>query len=160
MASEMRRSAKALVEHRTESFESRHGIEESKARLAAALQRAGLTALAQFSATWRSAGERAILDAHFAPSPRTQRFLKTASILMLLLVAGSAWALASAGEERADRFLAPLVTVLAILAFPFVALALASQREAEESRIRRAIRVALLDEEERFPPAQRWRDED
>ena len=35
-----------------------------------------------------------------------------------------------------------------------------AQREAEEARIRKAIRVALLDEEERLPPRQRWPDED
>lgn len=160
MASEMRRSAKALVEHRSESFESRHTIEESKARLAAALRKAGLTDLAQFSATWRNVGDRAILDAQFAPSPRTQRFLKIASFVMLLLMASCVWALASAEEDRALKFLVPMFTVLAILGFPLVALALASQREAEESRIRKAIRVALLDEEEKFPAAQRWQDED
>lgn len=160
MASEMRRSAKALVEHRSERFDSRYAIEESKARLAAALQRAGLTEAAQFTAAWRSEGERAILDAHFAPSPRTQRFLKVISLVMLLLVASCVWALASGEEDRALRFLVPMLTVLAILGFPFVALALASQREAEESRIRKAIRVALLDQQEKFPAAQRWKDED
>ena len=38
--------------------------------------------------------------------------------------------------------------VLGILAFPFVAVALGSQREAEEARVRRAIRRALKDEDE------------
>ncbi|MGZ5078501.1 MAG: hypothetical protein ACXWHZ_03035 [Usitatibacter sp.] len=160
MASEMRRSAKALVEHRSERFDSRHTLEESKTRLAAALRKAGITNLAQFTATWRDDDGRAILDAHFAPSPRTQRFLKLASFVMLLLMASCVWVIASAEEDRALRFLVPMCTVLAILGFPFVALALASQREAEESRIRKAIRVALLDEEEKFPAAQRWKDED
>jgi predicted membrane-bound mannosyltransferase len=147
MASEMRRSAKALVEHRSESFDSRHGLEESQARLAAALRKAGIANLAQFNATWRSDNGRTILEAHFSPSPRTQRFLKIASLVMLLLVASCFWALGSADEDRALKFLLPMFTVLAILGFPFVALGLASQREAEEARIRKAIRVALLDED-------------
>ena len=54
----------------------------------------------------------------------------------------------------------PLVTVLAILGLPFVALGLASQRDAAEARLRRAIRVALLDEPERLPPRPQWEDED
>jgi hypothetical protein len=160
MASEMRRSAKALVEHRRESFESRHGVEESKSRLAAALHAARLADVARFTATWRSEGERAILDAHFAPSPRTRRFLHAASVVMLLLVVSSFWALGWAAEDRALKFLVPMLTGLAILGFPFVALGLASQREAEESRIRKAIRVALLDEAQKLPAPQRWKDED
>ena len=39
-------------------------------------------------------------------------------------------------------------------------LALNSQREAHESRIRRAIREALLDQDSGFPPPHRWADED
>ena len=63
-------------------------------------------------------------------------------------------------ERGPAQFMLPLFTVLAILGLPFVALGLASQRDAAESRLRRAIRVALLDEAERLPPPQRWEDED
>ena len=45
-------------------------------------------------------------------------------------------------------FLVPLITVLAILAFPLVVVAIGSQREAEEARIAKAIRGALTDEDE------------
>jgi hypothetical protein len=50
--------------------------------------------------------------------------------------------------------------LLCILGLPLLTLALNSQREALESRIRRAIRVALLDADEAYPPRQRWPDED
>ena len=63
-------------------------------------------------------------------------------------------------EEGALAFLWPLTTALGILALPFVAVGLNSQREAAEAAIRKAIRVALLDEAERLPPPQRWDDED
>ena len=63
-------------------------------------------------------------------------------------------------ENAALRFLLPLVTILAVIGFPFVTLALASNREALESRVRRAIRAALVDEDEKFPPRQRWADEE
>ena len=58
------------------------------------------------------------------------------------------------------QFMLPLFTVLAILALPFVALGLSSQRAAAEARITRAIRIALMDEAERMPPQQRWEDEE
>jgi hypothetical protein len=146
------------VEERSERFESRHGLEESRARLAAALQRAGVGGSTVFTPTWEARGDRPVLEARLAPPARTQRILKVLSLGMALAVAASAWAIAT--QEGTLRFLLPLFTVLATLAMPFVALGLGSQREAEEARIRKAIRVALLDEEERLPPPQRWADED
>lgn len=145
--------ARALVERRSETFESRYTLEESQARLAMALERERSAPSAELRTAWRSEGGRAILVAEFSPSPRVQRFLKLTSIVMMLLVASSAWMVLSEGEGRILRFLVPMFTVLAILGFPFVAVALGSQREADESRIRKAIRVALLDEETRPPGA-------
>jgi hypothetical protein len=63
-------------------------------------------------------------------------------------------------HEGALRLLLPGFTVLCILALPILTLALNSQREAHESRIRRAIRQALLDADPAFPPPHRWADED
>jgi hypothetical protein len=40
---------------------------------------------------------------------------------------------------------------LAILAFPFVVVAYGSQREAEEATLRKKIRRAIVEEEERRP---------
>ena len=156
--SEMKRAARALVEVRSERFESRHALEESQARLADALGRARVEGSSVFTPVWSADGRRAVLEARFAPPVAILRLLKALSAGMALAVAASAWAIAT--QEGALQFLLPLSTVLAILALPFVALGLASQREAEEARIRKAIRVALLDEDESLPPRQRWDDEE
>jgi hypothetical protein len=157
--SEMRRAARALVEHRTERFESRHGLETSQRRLARALERARLATGPPFQAAWLREGEATILEATFLPSRRTLTLLRTLSIAMFGLILLTAWILVQT-QEGAQRFLLPLFTALGTLGLPFVALGLASSREAREARIRRAIRVALQDEDERFPPQQRWADED
>lgn len=155
----MRSAAKGLVETRSESFESRHPEAGSRQRLQEAL--AGVPVRQTWLETrWESRGGRAVLVAQFKPSPRTQRFLKALSIGMALLVAASIWALASEEASGSTAFLLPMITVLAVLGLPFLILGLASQREADESRIRKAIRVALMDEQEAFAPMQRWADED
>lgn len=157
--SEMKRAARALVERRSERFESRHTLAQSQARLAAALERLELGGAANFRQTWHEDHGKTILEGEFLPRPRTRIFLTSSSILMSLLVLASAWLLVTT-DDGALRYLVPLTTSLLILAFPFVALALSSNRAAEESRIRKAIRVALQNEEEKFPPQQRWKDED
>jgi hypothetical protein len=157
--SEMRRAARALVEHRTERFESLHPIEESKARLDRALANLELSGASQFRPAWREEGGKAILEVEYRPRARTQAVLTASSVALSLLVLSSAWLLYSS-SEGAVRYLVPLFTGMSILAFPFVALALSSNREAEESRIRRAIRIALLDEAQRLPPPKKWDDED
>jgi hypothetical protein len=157
--SEMKRAAKALVEHRTERFESRHPLAESKARLDAAIAKLKLAGASRFRATWIEEDGKAILQAEFLPRARTQAVLTASSAVLSLLVLASAW-LIYTREAGTVRYLVPLFTGLSILAFPFMALALSSNRAAEESRIRKAIRVALLDEQEKFPAPQRWKDED
>lgn len=156
--SELKRAARSLVETRTERFESRHGLAQSRRRLDEALKRIGPPGATTFTTHWGEENGRATLEARFAPAPRTQRFLQLFSLGMSLAVAASAWAIAT--QEGPLQFALPLFTLLAILALPFVSLGLASQRDAAEARIRRAIRVALLDEPERFPAPQRWDDED
>ena len=158
--SEARRAARALVERRTERFESRYGMEESRRRLESGLANSPPPGRVVFERTWQEEAGRPILEARFSPPARTQRFLTGASVAMTLLIAASAWALFAPGTDAALRWLLPLSTAFAILALPFVFVALGSQREAEESRIRKAIRVALLDEEERLPPRQKWDDEE
>lgn len=157
--SEMRRAARALVERRVERIESHHPLEESKARLAAALARAELPGNhTVFTTSWTVQGANAVLEASYAPTQRTSRRLQAMSLGMAMAVGASIWAIVT--QEGALRFLLPLSTAFAVLAVPYVALGLGSQRAAEEARIARAIRIALLDEEERFPKAQRWEDED
>src|SRR5512134_3463674 len=112
--SELRRAARALVEKRSERFESRHGLDESKARLAAALERVAAGGSTVFTPVWETHGAQPVLDAQFAPPGRTQRILKVLSLGMALAVAASAWAIAAL--EGAPRFLLPLFTVLATLA--------------------------------------------
>lgn len=154
MPSEMRRMAKALVESRSESYRSRHPLDESKARLETALTPVKPDRT-RFERAWTSDAEGVVLEARFAPSKRTRRFLQASSIVLTLLVVSSAWALATPGEERSVRFLLPLVAVLGIFGFPLMVMALGSQREAEEADIRKAIRRALTDADE--PRADRSR---
>lgn len=156
--SELKRAARALVEVRSERFESRHPLAESRSRLEQALGRIEAGHASVFTQSWSEQDGRGVLEARFAPPPRTQRQLQGLSLGMTLAVAASAWAIAT--QEGALQFLLPLFTGLALLALPFVALGLSSQREAAESRVRRAIRIALLDEAERLPQQQRWDDED
>lgn len=153
--SEMRRAARGLVEPRTLTFESRHPLEESQRRFAAVLERVPIDPPPR--ASWQSTGAVATLSAEFPPSPRTKSFLSALSLGLAMLIAASAWALMR--ESGTLAFLLPLTTALAILGFPMLVLALASQREAREATFARAVRAALRDEDERYPPPKRWDDE-
>jgi hypothetical protein len=157
--SEMRRAARALVERRVESFESRHDAATSRERLSRALERPGLQPDATFVIDWREEQGKTVLDATFLPSRRTLALLRGLSVAMLALVALTAWILTRPGEGS-ERVLVPLFAVISVLAIPFLTLGLSSARAAREARIRRAIRAALLDEDEAFPPPQKWADED
>ena len=156
--SEMKRAARRLVETRTEAFASRHPLAESRARLEAALQRAHLTPDETFEAAWSEAEGRATLTATFRPAPSTRWLLHGFSVAFILLGIATAYVLTDKGAGSMP-FLVPLTLVLAILGFPFVSLALASQRDAREASIARAIRAALQDEEQAYPAARKW-DED
>ena len=147
MASETRRTARALVETRVERFESRHALAESQARLAAALANARPGGRVVFTPRWSGDDGAAVLEAGFAPAPGVQRLLKFMSIGMTLLVAASVWAFATRDAHAVLAWLLAIFTALAILALPFVFVGLGSQREAEEARILKAIRVALSDED-------------
>ncbi len=155
--SEARRIAKALLAERDESFATRHPVAESEERLARALAAIPVRAV-RLAREWREEEGAPKLHVHFAPLARTRLWLQAMSLGLTLLVGCSAWVIASAGEQRAMKILLPIFTALAILAMPFVVVALGSRREAEEAQVRRAIRRALLDEE--LPPMQRWSDED
>jgi hypothetical protein len=147
MASETARIAKALVASRSESFASRHPRAESEARLAAALASVHPKRLV-FGSRWREEPAGLVLDAEYRPAPGIKRFLNATSLVLLALIAASVWAVREARSEGALAFLVPLTAVLAVLGFPFVVVAIGSQREAEEARIARAIRRALTDEDE------------
>lgn len=155
--SDMRRAARRLVEPRSESFASNFSVQESRRRLDAALAKlpAGERT---FKASWSGGGDAAMLTATFEPSRKILRILQMLSVAMFLLVAAAlaSWFMA----EPAMAWMVTITAVLAFLGFPFVILGLASHQDARESRIQRAIRVALEDEAEKLPPPQRWADED
>jgi len=157
--SDMKRAAQALVATRTERFESLHPLAESRTRLDAALARMRVVHDGRFVPHWREEAGHAVLEGEFLPPRGVQGLLRALSVLMALLVVASGYVIATV-HEGSLRFLLPLATLLAILGLPLLTLGLSSQREALESRVRRAIRVALLDADEKFPPPQRWADED
>ncbi len=146
MASEMRRLAKLLVESRGESFESRYSRGESIQRVERALASVVPKGMV-YTTAWRDERGATFLDVSFAPSRATRLFLNTSSVVFLLLLAATLWALVSPGEPPPGRFLVTLVTLLAILMFPFVVVAYGSRRESEESSLRKAIRKAIVEEE-------------
>jgi hypothetical protein len=149
MPSETQRIAKALVESRTETFATKYSREQSSARLAEALK-ANRPRTAKVTATWRVATEGLRLDVQLSPAPTVRIFLVAASVALTMLLVSSAWVLLAADKPMALRFLVPLTAVLGILGLPLLIVGLGSQREAEEAKLSRAIRHALLDERE-FP---------
>jgi hypothetical protein len=96
---------------------------------------------------WSEPDGTPTLEVTFPPSRKARVFLGMTSLVFVLLIAASAYLLMRT-DEGALRFLVPLVTAFGILGFPFVTLAIASTRLGRESRIRRAIRAALVDDEE------------
>lgn len=145
--SEMHRMARMLVERRSEAFRSRYARAESATRLDNAL--AGFTSKGMaFETAWRDEPGSTWLDVSFAPSRATRLFLNIASLVITLMLGATAWSLLAPGDAPSGRFLIILATVLAILAFPFVVLAYASRREAEEATLRKKIRRAIVEEEE------------
>jgi len=159
MASETSRTARSLIAHRTERFESRHDLAQSQARLAAALPNARMEGRVVFTPQWKTEGAHAILEAGFSPPASTQRFLQVMSVALTALIAATVWG-AMTSTQPALTWLLPIFTVLTVLAFPFVFVAMGSNREAEEARIRKAIRVALVDEDPSYPPPKKWKDEE
>ena len=157
--SESRKLARSLVEPEEVRLESRHPRAESIARLRDAArafrveldgERVAIAAdSARFEGRWEGGAQDLRLEGRFIPSRRTRLALYGMSIVMTLLLAASGWLLL-ATEAGSARFLVPLFTGLAVLALPFVFTGMASVAEADRSRIRKALRVALQDEEERF----------
>jgi hypothetical protein len=150
--SEMRRAAASLVQRRVERFESRYGLEESRSRVDDALARSQHHDLAFFVPEWNVEDGKVTLQANFEPAARIALVLRIASLAFVAMVAASAWVLLSAEDHGALGFLLPLATGLGVLAFPFVTLALASNRAAREAQVRRAVRRAIVEDDSRVPP--------
>lgn len=158
--SEMRRLARALVATRTQAFESLHDEPTSRKRVARALQGVGRLRFTVLGSTWKSVEGSTVYEATYAPAPRVQILLQSIAFGLFLLVAASAWLIFASREPPALKFGVPMFTVLAMFGLPLAVNAISSQREAEESRLARAIRVALRDESAAYPPRRRWADED
>jgi len=99
------------------------------------------------------------LEGRFVPRPATRIYLVGISLFLTLMIIGSiASVLAGGGNER---FILPGITALASLfLMPVFILAMGSAREGDESRIERAMRVALEDMDPKMPPQQKWNDEE
>lgn len=179
--SEMRRLAQLLVARSPAAFESAHPLAESVSHLQQALATAatdnglrgdvgaervhlawGQGTRVHFDGAWRAADGAVRLEGAFAPARRTGLFLNASSVVLTALVAGSAYAFLGGDVDLTAKVLLPITTAIAILAFPFVAVALGSQREAEEAQIARAVRRAFALEEEKpqTKPRQKWDDEE
>lgn len=141
--SEMRRAAAGLVQRRSERFTSAHDLATSTRRVSEALERNRHHGLAEFTPAWHEQDGAVVLEAVFDPPRRVLSMLRLASLAFLLLLAGSAWVIAAAEEYGALRFLLPMFTAMAVLGFPFVALGLASAREAREAQARKILGAAL-----------------
>jgi hypothetical protein len=139
MASEMRRMAKLLVASRSEAFASRYPRAESEARVKRAIEGFAPKGMA-FEAAWREEPGAAVLDVNYTPTRGTRLFLHASSLTLIVLLAASLWA-------RSAPVM--IVTACAILAFPFLVVAYGSRREAEESTLRKKIRKAIVEEEEK-----------
>ena len=159
MATEAQRAARALMDRRVERFESRYPLSESRSRLDGTLSRARLEGRVVFTPQWRDADGKTMLEASFAPPARVGVILKTLSVALTLLILATAWAVLSGAPGSSAAWLLGLSTGLAMLAMPWIFVAMGSSRLAEEARITRAIKAALMDAEEKLPPAKKW-DED
>jgi hypothetical protein len=156
MPSEARRATRALMEERVDRFESRHSMDESRSRLDAALSRARREGRVVFTPEWREAEGKILLDARFAPPRRVGTVVKSLSIALTLLMVATAWSMLSRDIGASAAWLLALFTGLVCLTMPWVFVAMGSSRLAEEARILRAIRAALMDEDEKLPPAKEW----
>jgi hypothetical protein len=147
MASEMRRMARALVEHRAASFPAPFARDDAEARVQAALASIEPRRL-RFERRWAEGPSGLTLETEYHPSARAKRMLEASSMALVALAGASAWALLSDQVGRTLAFLVTLATVLSMLGFPLVVAAFGAQREAEEARIARALKRALTDEGE------------
>jgi hypothetical protein len=166
MASEMRRAAQGLVDKTPARFESDLRCPEALERLSAIVRpdgkldgtvsdervelwernRAGGLTATRFGGRFIILEpHRCALDGAFHPSPRVPGFLRITSIFLIALMAATAWMQLSSGVSEVARYLVTLATSFTILAFPFVILGIASNKQAAENRIARLVRTALRD---------------
>jgi hypothetical protein len=145
MGSEVRRAAAALVARREERFATPRSIADARERVEQALAPMKFSRV-EMQRQWVEGPKGVELVLALAPVPGVERWLRAASLLMVTLLAASIWAISSEDASRAVAFLVPMAAGFTVFALPLAAAALGSQREGEEARLRKAIRVALADE--------------
>ena len=159
--SEMRRAARALVERRPSRIASDYPVDESVRRIED-WSRGGATTLklaaeasaesvavrrvgereAFYRGTWRAQDGAVSLEGEFSPGASALRVVKLCSFGIAALLALTAWAWLTQ-PELATKVSLTVLTVLCVLVFPYVALALSSQQSAREAAVTRAFERAL-----------------
>lgn len=165
--SETRRLARALVEPEAVTMDSHYSRAESIQRLRDAARAFTLTAdgesvaiaarQASFVGSWQGGAEDLRLVGELRPAPRNRVTLAAISLTLVAvgLLAAGAWIF---DVPTPQRYLMTMMFTLSVLFMPYFIVGIGSSGEADRSRIRKALRVALQDEEER-PPAKKWDDE-
>jgi hypothetical protein len=167
--SESRRYAEMLSSVRGRSFEGRYDVETSKARLQAVLPRDEVSfdadrvvvraGAARFEGRWVAGPLGMRLEGSFLPRASTRVQLMGISLFLTLMIVGSIASVLSEGGN--ERYILPgLTAVASLLVMPFLVLAMGSAREGDESRLERAMRVALEDLDPKMPPPRKWKDEE
>ena len=166
--SETRRLARSLVEAEPLALDSRHSRAESIERLRAASRsfratldgdRVEIAAKdAAFAGRWEGGADDLRLVGELLP-PRRNRIILTGLSIMLLAIVAVAVLAWFSGAGSHQRWLMPIIAVLAVLFMPYFIIGMASHGESDRARIRKALRMALADEDEGFPPARKWDDE-
>lgn len=157
--SEMRRAARALVEAQTRTFRSSHPLSQAVERLSAAAREPAPKVLLEassravtarrigdsdpfFVASWQDGAEGPELRGEFPPPRWALRVLKLCSLGLAALIGATLWAFL-ADEPAALKIPLAVFTVVAVLAFPYVVLAISSQWTALQANVSRAITRAL-----------------
>jgi hypothetical protein len=165
--SETRRLARALVEPEAVVMESHHSRAESIERLREAARAFTVTAdgesvaiaahHASFVGRWQGGAEDLKLVGELRPAPRNRITLTMISLTLVAigLLAAGAWVF---DVPTPQRYLMTMMFTLSVLFMPYFIVGIGSSGEADRARIRKALRVALQDEEERLP-AKKWDDE-
>jgi hypothetical protein len=144
MGSEVRRAAAALVARREERFATRRRVADARERVEQALAPMRFSRV-ETKRQWVEGPKGVELVVTLSPVPGVERWLRAASLLLVALLAASIWAITSEDASRTVAFLVPMAAVFTVFALPVAGAALGSQREGEEARLRKAIRVALAD---------------
>jgi hypothetical protein len=144
MASEMRRMARALVEHRSARYPAPFPRDEAEERVQAALDPIRPSRL-RLERRWVDGSDGLELQTELLPTARITGLLRVFSLVLAALLAAAAWALLSDRVDRTLAFIVTIAAVLWVLGMPLVLAAFGAQREAEEAGIARALKRALTD---------------